>query len=167
MYTITRQIEIDTAHRIPDHRSKCQSIHGHRYRILATCRGPLYTEGEQKGMVLDFSFLKVFMMEEIHRFCDHGTILSIDDPYTLHFLREGEQDRKVARTALSRKLWAYFVNGKFGKIYLIEKVPTAENLAEHWFMRLGAEIRALHGPQIELISVKVYETPNCFAEYVI
>jgi len=167
MYTITRQIEIDAAHRIPDHKSKCRSIHGHRYRILATCRGPLYTEGEQKGMVLDFGFLKEFMMDEIHRFCDHGTILSIDDPYTLHFLREGEEDRKVARTALSRMLGAYFVHGKFGKVYLIEKVPTAENLAEHWFMRLGARIQNTHSSHIVLTSVRVYETPNCYAEYVI
>lgn len=172
MYTITRQIEIDSAHRIPDHRSKCKSLHGHRYRILATCKGPLYAEGEQKGMVLDFGFLKDFMMSEIYHPCDHGTILSIDDPYTLGFLRNGEEDLRVARTCLDHRLWAFYVNGKYGKLYLMEQVPTAENLAQHWFTRIGSKIRELRGelkvsPQVELTSVVVYETPNCSAEYVI
>ena len=30
---ITKEIEIDAAHRVPNHKSKCRTFHGHRYRI--------------------------------------------------------------------------------------------------------------------------------------
>ncbi|MFW8587824.1 6-carboxytetrahydropterin synthase [Rhizobium beringeri] len=55
---ITREIGIDAAHRIPHHESKCHNLHGHRYKIAATCVGPLCGDGEQTGMVLDFRFLE-------------------------------------------------------------------------------------------------------------
>ena len=29
---IRRWIETDTGHRVPNHKSKCRNIHGHRYR---------------------------------------------------------------------------------------------------------------------------------------
>ena len=30
---ITKQIEIDMGHRVPNHKSKCRNLHGHRYKI--------------------------------------------------------------------------------------------------------------------------------------
>ena len=81
-HRITREIGIDAGHRVPDHGSKCRNIHGHRYRVLATCEGPLARVGEQTGMVLDFGFLKEEMMTQIDAPCDHGMIMAASDTLT-------------------------------------------------------------------------------------
>ena len=36
MLTITRKLEFDAGHRIPDHNSQCRNLHGHRYTLLIT-----------------------------------------------------------------------------------------------------------------------------------
>ncbi|RDS98986.1 6-carboxytetrahydropterin synthase QueD, partial [Burkholderia contaminans] len=38
---ITRKLEFDAGHRIPDHRSQCRNLHGHRYVLEVTLRGDL------------------------------------------------------------------------------------------------------------------------------
>src|SRR4051812_45172843 len=89
-HTIAREIGIDMGHRVTFHGSKCRNLHGHRYTIQATCRGPLFVEGEQQGMVLDFGFLKEIMMKEIDEPCDHGMALWVDDPICSLFMTENE-----------------------------------------------------------------------------
>ena len=39
MLTITRKLEFDAGHRIPDHNSQCRNLHGHRYTLLITLVG--------------------------------------------------------------------------------------------------------------------------------
>jgi 6-pyruvoyltetrahydropterin/6-carboxytetrahydropterin synthase len=39
MLTITRKLEFDAGHRIPDHNSQCRNLHGHRYTLLITLTG--------------------------------------------------------------------------------------------------------------------------------
>ena len=39
MITITRKLEFDAGHRIPDHKSQCRNLHGHRYTIEITLVG--------------------------------------------------------------------------------------------------------------------------------
>ena len=36
---ITRRLEFDAGHRIPDHRSQCRHLHGHRYVLEITLSG--------------------------------------------------------------------------------------------------------------------------------
>jgi hypothetical protein len=36
---ITRRLDFDAGHRIPDHASQCKHLHGHRYAIEITLRG--------------------------------------------------------------------------------------------------------------------------------
>ncbi|RZM10640.1 MAG: 6-carboxytetrahydropterin synthase, partial [Sphingomonas sp.] len=66
-----------------DHGSKCHNLHGHRYRIEAWCRGPLFAAGEQTGMVLDFGFLKDEMMRTIDARFDHAFMLCVDRAHHL------------------------------------------------------------------------------------
>jgi len=50
MFTISRLIEIDAAHRVMTHGSKCRGLHGHRYKIEAVCgskSGDLVKKGEE------------------------------------------------------------------------------------------------------------------------
>lgn len=160
-FRITREIAIDAGHRIPDHKSKCCNLHGHRYVIQATCEGELVEEGEQKGMVLDFAFLKEEMMTEIDTPCDHGLMLSWDDPLIAVLVPDihrtlGCNDKK--------RVWSGH-RPPAGKLYLVPFTPTAENLAQHWFSRLSKKVLIRSMERAILTVVRVLETPNCWAEY--
>lgn len=163
---ITREIGIDMGHRVTYHGSKCRNLHGHRYTIFATCEGPLYTDGEQQGMVLDFGFLKEEMMAEIDEPCDHGTCLWIDDPL-LSIMVPKLADQLNIRERVEKKGYQTYTGSSFGKLYLVSFVPTAENLAKHWADRLTPRILDRTEGQARLHGVKVYETPNCSAEYLV
>ncbi|MQM35299.1 MAG: 6-carboxytetrahydropterin synthase QueD, partial [Candidatus Accumulibacter phosphatis] len=43
---ITRRLEFDAGHRIPDHKSQCRHLHGHRYALEITLGGEII---EQSG----------------------------------------------------------------------------------------------------------------------
>jgi len=160
-YSIDRRIEIDAAHRVPLHRSKCANIHGHRYVIEAICKSQtLPDEGEQQGMVVDFSFLKEEMMAEIHTPCDHGTILSIKDPM-IHDLFESSISRTIYDAV--EEYGNCMIVRNYWKVYVIEGPPTAEVLAEHWYNRLVDRIFLRSDGLAHLSAVRVHETPNCSA----
>ena len=152
-FTITRKIEIDAAHRVPDHGSKCFAIHGHRYVVEATCVGELIDEGEQKGMVMDFGFLKQCMMETIHDTCDHGIILYKNDPVL----------NEIYHPTEGTATW--------WKVRVLDCVPTAENLAREWYWEINAAIGNFFAERGEeeyaptLLKIRVYETPNCWADW--
>ena len=57
MLTITRKLEFDAGHRIPDHKSQCRNLHGHRYTLEITLVGAVIdVEGSSdNGMIMDFS----------------------------------------------------------------------------------------------------------------
>lgn len=140
-FAITREIGIDAAHRVPDHASKCFNIHGHRYTIQATCTGPLASAGEQRGMVLDFGFLKDEMMAVCDATADHAIILWEGDP-------------------LLGSLRPYL-----GKLVVLPVVPTAENLARYWFEQLAPRVVERSNGIATLTRLRVWETPNCYADY--
>lgn len=165
MHEITREIGIDAGHRVTHHGSKCKNLHGHRYTIQATCRGPLFPNGEQQGMVLDFGFLKEEMVNEIDTYCDHGTILWVDDPFLLDFAKRDAERIQEWSKAVKEEGFCLDMASAFGKLYIVPFVPTAENLARHWFLRLQPRVLVRTDKQAELVKVKVYETPNCSAEY--
>lgn len=141
-FRITRKIELDAAHRVSSHGSKCQHVHGHRYTVEATCEGDLIPEGEMNaGMVFDFGFLKEIMMDLVHAPADHAMIAWNNDPWLVRF------------------------QGCCGKLLVIPYIPTAENLARYWFDKLVKDVDAAMGDAGRLTSLRVYETPNCWADY--
>jgi len=140
-FRITRKIELDAAHRVSSHGSKCRHVHGHRYTVEATCEGELITGGEQAGMVFDFGFLKGFMMDRIHEPADHAMIAWMHDPLLKRFA------------------------DCCGKLLVVPYIPTAENLARYWYDQLVDDVDRALGSSGRLVSVRVYETPNCWADY--
>ena len=54
---IRRYVETDTGHRVPNHKSKCKHMHGHRYRFEAEIEGDVVTQKgvSEEGMLMDFS----------------------------------------------------------------------------------------------------------------
>jgi 6-pyruvoyltetrahydropterin/6-carboxytetrahydropterin synthase len=171
-YRITRRIEIDAGHRIRSHGSKCRHLHGHRYAIEATCVAldGVREAGEQSGMVLDFGFLKQAMMDLIDAGCDHGLIADIADEELLAmFAPEGVQPQQWL-AELKRQVvndgYCLTVDTRLQtKLYVIAAPPTAECLAQHWFERLAPEVARLSDGQARLQRLRVWETPNCYADF--
>ena len=164
-FEATREIGIDAGHRVMHHHSKCRSLHGHRYTVQATIRGPLIGDGSSEGMVMDFGFLKDIMMEEIDAPCDHGTIICVNDIIMMQALISDEHLDGVSDVVRGTGLGVngYVHQGPLGKVYVVRFIPTAENLARHWFERIQA---AMPPPNTtRLHRVRVWETPNCFADY--
>ena len=156
MYSASRQIEIDAAHRVPRHGSKCRQVHGHRYVIDAVVEAEeVYESGEQQGMAMDFGFMKDIMTEVIHDTCDHRLLLYQEDPLC-------ELLREVCDKMPAGMLEEVGLAG----IVELPVVPTAENLAQYWFSqvytRMTQDIRAQN---CRLAQVVVHETPNCSASY--
>lgn len=171
-HLITREIGVDMGHRVTHHGSKCRNLHGHRYTIQATCEGPLFKEGEQQGMVLDFGFLKEEMMNEIDEPCDHGMCLWSQDSWANVLVFDymtKEQEKEALAKIICHDYVSIQINDKGdntgGKYYIVPFVPTAENLAKHWFERLAPRVKERTDNQSTLKKIKVWETPNCSAEY--
>ena len=170
MHSITKEIGIDAAHRVPLHQSKCRNMHGHRYTIYAEITGELFQSGPQSNMVLDFSFMKELLMKHIDAMCDHGIILASDDskfiqlgydsnlwPKFMNYLAEIHESINI------RGFWAG--QSAYGKTYIIHGAPTAENLSQHWFKVLGPEVLKATNNQAKLIAITVKETPTSIATY--
>lgn len=172
-FTITRQIGIDAGHRIASHGSKCRHLHGHRYLIEVCCRGRmggLHDSGEQAGMLLDFGFLKEEMMTHIDKPCDHGLILDVADTELLLMFAPSDRDPQLWHEAIAASVradgYAATFDTRLGqKLYAVPFSPTAECLARHWFERLAPAVLQRSGGIAEIERVRVWETPNCYADY--
>lgn len=106
---ITRKLEFDAGHRIPDHRSQCRNLHGHRYVLEVTLRGDLVdTEGApDRGMVMDFADVKALAMEHLVGKWDHAFLVYARDDVVRSFLEQMADHKTV----------------------VIDRIPTVENLA--------------------------------------
>ena len=143
---ITRRIEFDAGHRIPNHKSQCRHLHGHRYALEITLSGEVITtEGSsEQGMVMDFSDVKTVALEKIANVWDHAFLVYQGDTEVLNFL-----------------------NGIAGhKTVVLNTVPTAENLAAEAFRLLDAAYVDVYGNHLRLERVRLYETPNNWADAV-
>jgi len=143
---ITRRLEFDAGHRIPDHRSQCRYLHGHRYVIEISLSGKIIDKAGDaaNGMVMDFSRVKQLAREHLVDAWDHAFLAYSGDTAVVDFLNS-LPDHKTA---------------------LLDRVPTAENLARIAFDRLHAVYRDSYGNHLRLGPVRLYETPNCWADAV-
>jgi 6-pyruvoyltetrahydropterin/6-carboxytetrahydropterin synthase len=141
---ITKEIEIDLSHRVPNHKSKCHALHGHRYKIEVGVDDKLITtEGaSDEGMVIDFSDLKQIMMDEIDATYDHNAIFYDRDPARELFEQVSVSQRK--------------------QIIFVPFIPTAENLAKMWYDIIKPK---LVERGIAIKHVKIWETPTSTAIY--
>lgn len=166
MFVITREIGIDMGHRVTHHGSKCKNLHGHRYTVQVTAKSTeLHDKGEQQGMTLDFGFLKEEMMDIIDAVHDHGMTLWINDPL-LWLALLAKDDWNPSSLEAHVNAWGFAaIQTTYGKTCVVPFVPTAEELARFWFERLADRIATRSEGLAEISRVKVYETPNCSAEY--
>lgn len=141
---ITRRLEFDAGHRIPNHASQCRHLHGHRYAIEITLSGEIIrTEGAaEEGMVMDFSEVKRIAQRVVVDPWDHAFLVYAGDRAVAEFLATLPDHKTV----------------------VLAVVPTAENLAAEAFRLLDAAYADTYGNQLKLERVRLYETPNNWAD---
>lgn len=140
--TCTRRLEFDAAHRVLRHESKCATLHGHRYSVEITCSAK---QLDHVGRVIDFGVIKQLVGAWIDDRLDHTTLCNSED------------------TALVEWCAAQAAGGKQKPPYLFKGEPTAENIAMHILERAQL-ILDTHSHPIKVEKVKIFETPNCWAE---
>ena len=127
----------DSAHFLSGYNGKCANIHGHRWKIeVEICGEQLASDGEKRGMLIDFGDLKKEVRSLADSF-DHALIYEAGSlkPETLSALKA--EDFRLIEVPFR---------------------PTAENFAKYFYDFLSAR-------RLPLKSVAVYETPENFAIY--
>ena len=86
---VSRSIDIDYGHTLPNHFSFCNEIHGHRAKIVMCVEGNISKTkaASDEGMVLDFKILKDLLIEVIHNRLDHGFAIWKKDLKDLDFIQ--------------------------------------------------------------------------------
>ncbi len=142
--TVTRRLEFDAGHRLPNHKSQCRNVHGHRYALEITLAAePIHEDGaSDDGMVMDFGDIKAIAKAQLVDIWDHAFLVWKGDAIMRDFLAMIPQHKTV----------------------LLDEVPTAENLVAAAFRILEHAYRNRFGNELKLTRVRLYETPNCWAD---
>ena len=141
---ITTRLEFDAGHRIPNHKSQCRNLHGHRYVLEITLSGDiiLAENTSESGMVMDFSDVKKIARDSVVDVWDHAFLVFKDDNVVVDFLNTLPNHKTV----------------------LFPSVPTAENMAVEAFKILKSQYQDIYGNHLTLKRVRLYETPNSWAD---
>ena len=141
---ITRRLEFDAGHRIPQHDSQCRHLHGHRYAIEVTVSGTVVAADNdpEQGMVADFGSVKDLVQQHIVASWDHAFLAYAKDRPVLEFLNTLPDHRTV----------------------IFDAPPTAEHLAATALRVLAAAFAVRYGDRLCIEQVRIYETPNCWAD---
>lgn len=140
---ITKILERDMGHRVPNHESKCRNLHGHRYKAEITLEGDVIGEKgvSSEGMVIDFSHIKRIAGGFIDEVLDHG-----------YMCQEGD----VVGDVVEAQGW---------KLQRVPFVPTAENIVAWLFDKLQPTFEDTYGTKLQLASIRLYETPTSYVDY--
>lgn len=163
---IARRLEWDSAHRVLHHESKCAHLHGHRYTAIITVQAP---ELDALGRVVDFSVIKGLVGKWVDDNWDHNILLHPEDPL-LKTLRIADAQATRFQVAGQGKAAtpvsdSVFGNGKKPFIFPKDTNPTAENIAQVLCGRAQFLFDTSGASHIRVGKVRVYETPNCWADF--
>lgn len=77
--SVTKILNFDAAHSLPDHEGKCRRLHGHTYTLEVSVEGSLQSDGPAAGMVMDFSDLATEISRLVIEPLDHTHLNEIFD----------------------------------------------------------------------------------------
>ncbi len=148
---LSKTFEFQAAHRIPNHKEKCKNIHGHNYEVKLVFEGKeIEKEGySSSGMLIDFGDVKKLVKNLIDE---------IDHSYIAY-----AQDKEIID----------FFNKQGFKLYILDKEPTAENIAKEFFHKVSDALQK-HTPNLNddvfsedivLKQVTVSESKNSSVTY--
>lgn len=159
MITVTRKLEFDYGHRVLGHEGKCRHLHGHRGVAEVTVEAPSL---DSVGRVIDFGAIKTLVGGWIDRHWDHNFLCHPEDPVAVisRCARVDlvPYDPDARPDSITGRL--QFFGGKPPYVMRTGN-PTAENMAEELF----SVARDLLPEAMRIVSVVVWETPSCRAEY--
>lgn len=137
MYSLKTEHSFDSAHFLSGYVGKCSNIHGHRWRVIIEVMSEsVDTEGQTRGMIVDFGTLKEQVRAEADAL-DHTLII--------------ERNTLKENTIVALKDEGF-------SIVEMDFRPTAENFAKYFydkFKDMGYNVK----------EAVVYETPNNCATY--
>lgn len=138
---VCKRFSFDMAHALFGYDGPCKNIHGHTYHLSVSLIGtPLADTANVKlGMVADFGDLKAIVQQAILGEFDHALVLNDQAPYSK----------------------SEVISNEFEKVILVPYQPTCENLLLHFVEKL----RGLFGKEMQLVSVRLEETPTSYAEW--
>lgn len=136
MFKICKKFKFEAAHRLMSSYSlQCQNIHGHSYRAEVVLAAK---ELNKDGVVIDFKALKETVGSLIDTL-DHKLILCEKDSLVKTF--KGDVD-----------------------VVVVPYNPTAENMARDMVNAIMSHFAGLD-PAFYSVSVRLWETDTCWAEY--
>ena len=137
MYTVSCETHFDSAHFLLGYKGGCKNIHGHRWVVSASVSSEtLIEEGGNRGMVIDFNEVKPVLNELVECF-DHRLVVERDTLRSTTMLMLEEEEFEVAE---------------------VDFRPTVENFSKYFY----DELKKRGAP---VSKVRVYETPESYAEY--
>ena len=144
MLELTKTIEWDMGHRIPNHLGKCKFPHGHRYRLEVTIRGQVSTlkNTSSEGMIYDLSNFKHLLCQKIQDSLDHRFMIYKDD--------------KLLKDLFSDPL------KKELNLLFVPFIPTAENIV-FWCYQ---QIKDAFNTTITISRCRLFESPNSFVDFI-
>jgi 6-pyruvoyltetrahydropterin/6-carboxytetrahydropterin synthase len=138
---ITKVFTFDMAHALDGYDGLCKNIHGHTYHLRITLLGEVRNElnHPKNGFVLDFNEIKALVNAGIIHVFDHALVLNKNS----ELIKKGEI-------------------GKFSeRIVATAYQPTCENLLMDFKQRIESGLPS----KVELVSVRLDETPTSYAEW--
>ena len=70
MYVIVVEMDFDAAHSLRGYKGKCESLHGHRFKVVVAVKG---NKLDDIGLAYDFTLLKKHLSEILDKY-DHTNL---------------------------------------------------------------------------------------------
>jgi len=81
--SISKEVILECAHKLPNHKGKCKNLHGHSYKVVLTFKAE---PDKETGMVMDFSDVPTKLLEEKY---DHQYLNNfMENPTAENFIIE-------------------------------------------------------------------------------
>jgi 6-pyruvoyltetrahydropterin/6-carboxytetrahydropterin synthase len=141
MVTLNKIFTFDMAHALENYPGKCRHIHGHTYILHVSVSGKILDQlgAPLDGMIADFTDIKQWVKSEVIETFDHALVL--------------RQNSEHANMNWSELNWT--------RILLTSYQPTCENIMLDIRDRLTKKIPV----GLELVQLRLYETPTSYAEW--
>lgn len=139
---VYKEIMVEASHLLPNHKAKCQFLHGHSYRVGVTLRSRLWRGkgDETEGMVIDFKEIKEALKVLVDERLDHAYLnneIFVSSRSILPIM-----DKHYLRTTAEQLAWWVFI-----QMYQAFEYTMSDY-----------EMQELKRNQIEVVSVDVWET---------
>ena len=133
---IAKEFRWEMGHRLPFHNGLCKNVHGHSYQMVIELEGNVNTN----GMIIDFYDLGAIIDPIIEKY-DHAFLC-------------WEKDKIVKDFLIKHKMKRVFVDYH----------STVENICEDFTNIINTKLKKLQFKNIQTLTVKIFETPNSYAE---